>query len=139
MMTGSAGEVEKAQEDKQDDRRYPKTGERPDRDWTSRPGRSPAPLSACRPPAVTRRGRPHASGPRGFFPAGAAGASDSSWPDSGVRTAVSSSSAAQRARASWPWRTPGSTGRPTASASTMARPTSAAAGSRHRAAPDSGP
>jgi hypothetical protein len=28
-------------EDKQNDRRYHKTGERPDRDWTGRPGRSP--------------------------------------------------------------------------------------------------
>jgi hypothetical protein len=30
-----------AKEDKQDGRCYPKTGERPDRDWTGRPGRSP--------------------------------------------------------------------------------------------------
>jgi hypothetical protein len=41
MMPGSACEVAKAKEDKQNDRCYHKTGERPDRDWTGRPGRSP--------------------------------------------------------------------------------------------------
>jgi hypothetical protein len=68
MMTGAASEVEEAQEDKQNDRRYPKAGERPDRDRTGRPGRSPANTPAA---------------PEGF-PAGAARASGSCWPGSGL-------------------------------------------------------
>jgi hypothetical protein len=43
--------VRTAKEDKQNDRRYHEAGERPDRDWTGRPGRSPTLLSA---PASSR-------------------------------------------------------------------------------------
>jgi hypothetical protein len=73
LRSGCHDEARRYGKDKQNNPRYHKPGERPDRYWTGRPGRSPRQALAGLQPLPGVAGR-HASGPRGF-PAGAAGSS----------------------------------------------------------------